>query len=342
LKKKGYTAICIVIVLSILLMFTFAEDMAKVVQGIESNARIIYNGKEADIGIKPIIVDGSNYLSVRVISSLFDKNIYWDQNKNEILITDKTNPQLEYLTSELAAKDRSIKELEEKVKKLENNMAKPGKLSIEELQEKINNEYGEYEGVSYKVILSGNEYEIRTIFEIDTSKDKKEWNSLSTNKRYELIEEVAAVIMEEYPSAKIKGYYKDISLSKKLAPFYYNWKSELVKGHYNNYSTISIIEERFNNQYDDYFKGVHFTFTLKGNDSNMEYKAYIQKGSFKGAWNSIPDKSVEIFMRKLCSEIKNEFKECYIYGCIYDTDGDEELAFCEQTVEGDFVFHKED
>jgi hypothetical protein len=47
-------------------------------------------------------------------------------------------------------------------------------------------------------------------------------------------------------------------------------------------------------------------------------------------------------MEKLCSDITREFNECYVYGYIYDTDSNEELAFCEQTVEGDFVFGREE
>lgn len=209
MKKVRLAVIWIAILLSCILMFTFAEDRGKVVQGTESDARIIYNGKEAVFGIKPVLIDGSNYLSVRVISSLFDKNIHWDSNKNEVIITDKTNPELEYLSSELALKDKSIQELEAKLKKLESKTVIVKRLSIEELQEKINNEFGKYEGVSYRVILSGNEDEIRTIFEIDLSKDRSSWNSLTTKERYELVEEVAEVIMEEYVSANqglLQGY----------------------------------------------------------------------------------------------------------------------------------------
>lgn len=342
MKKIRLAVTWIIVLLSCLLVFTFAEDTKRVVRGTESDARIIYNGKEAVFGIKPVLIEGSNYLSVRVVSTLFDKNIYWDASKNEVIITDKTDPQSEYLNSELALKDKSIQELEAKIKKLESKMVNAKRLSVEELQEKINNEFGGYEGVSYRVILSGNEDEIRTIFEIDLEKEKSSWNRLSAKERYELIEEVAEVIMEEYASAKIKGYYKDISESSKLLPFHYNWKDELVKGHYKNYSTISIMEEEFNNEYDDYFRGIHFTFALKGNESIMEYKAYIQKDKFDTEWSSLSDSSLKNFMRKLCNDLTKEFKECYIYGYVYDTDNDEELAFCEQTVEGDFVFGRED
>ncbi|MDD4504298.1 MAG: hypothetical protein PHS15_05670, partial [Clostridiaceae bacterium] len=77
MKKVRLIAIWTAVLLYCLLMFIFAEDKTKFVQASESNARIVYNGKEASIGIKPVLIEGCNYLSVRVISSLFDKNIYW-------------------------------------------------------------------------------------------------------------------------------------------------------------------------------------------------------------------------------------------------------------------------
>ena len=74
----------------------------------------------------------------------------------------------------------------------------------------------------------------------------------------------------------------------------------------------------------------------------MKFTAYIQRDRFGEKWDSLSDNSLKNFMRKLCRDLTEEFKECCIYGYIYDTDNNEELAFCEQTVEGDFVFGRED
>ena len=348
MKKVRLILIWTVIVLSCLLIFASAQEDTTVIQGEKSNARIIYNSEEVNLGLKPVLIEGYNYLSVRAISSLFDKSIYWNQSENEILITDKTNPQVENLALELDAKNKKIEELEakvkaleEKVKTLEKDIAIGKKSSIRELQDKINDNYGEYEGVIYRVILSGNEDEIRVKIEIDLSRDKSEWNSLSITGRDEIIEEVFGVIYEEYDSAKIKGYFKDISESRELRPFHYNWLGELENSYPENYSTISIIEDKFNNDYDDYLKDIHLTFALNGNDSIVKYTAYIQKDRFEDEWKRLSDNTVKNLMKKLCGEISSEFNECYIYGNIYDTDSNNDLAFCEQTIDGDFIFDME-
>ena len=57
MKKAGLTVIWAAILASCLLVFTFAEDTGKIVQGTESDARIIYNGKEAVLGIKPVLIN---------------------------------------------------------------------------------------------------------------------------------------------------------------------------------------------------------------------------------------------------------------------------------------------
>lgn len=341
MKKARHITAWIAVLLSCFLMCTFAEDITEVIQATGSNARVIYNGKEASLEIKPVLVEGYNYLSVRALASLFGKNIEWNQNENKILISDRTNPVLESLNSELAAKNKSIAELQDKVKRLENDIVSGKKLSLRELQDKINNEYGEYEGVIYRVILSGNEDEIRVKIEIDLSRDKSSWSRLTVKRREELINEICQEIAGEYGSAKIKGYIKDISDSKKLMNFHYTWKGELEKSYYRNYSIISTLEDRFNNDYDRYFNGVHFTFALNGNDNRIEYTIYIQKNRFEKKWDNISDGALKNFMKKLCSEINNEFKECHTKGYVYDTDSSSELAFCEQIPEGMFTFDRE-
>ena len=210
MRKVRRIATLITVLLSCLTIFTSAQSKERIMQAAESDAKVIYNGKEADLGLKPVLIEGSNYLAIRAVSSLFEKSIYWNQNENKIVISDKTDPMAESLASEIALKDGKIKELEAKVKKLENDEVSEKKLSIRELQDKVNNEHDQYESVNYNVILSGNEDEVRVIIEIDQSVDRYWWNRLSVSEKEKFIEEVYLAIIEEYGSAKIKGYFKDI------------------------------------------------------------------------------------------------------------------------------------
>lgn len=340
---KGFRRLAIwtAIFLSCLIVFTFADEVTEVIQAHGSNARIVYNGKEVSLGIKPVLVEGYNYLSVRALAVLFDKHIDWNQSEQKILITDKPDTVSESLKSELAEKNKCIAELEEKVKKLEKASMTGKTLSIEELQDSINSEYGEYEGVPYWVILSGNEDEIRVKIEVDLGTDISSWNDLKSSEINEMIEDICSFVYTEYESAKIKGYILDISESKELYRFHNTSEGEISIGNYKNHSTISTMEDGFNEDYGRYFTGVHFTFALNGNENIVECNIYTHLDGHEKEWRKVSDEDLESFIEKLCGEIDDTFRNCYISGYIYDIDGSGELAYYEMLPDGDFILNLE-
>ena len=101
---------------------------------------------------------------------------------------------------------------------------------------------------------------------------------------------------------------------------------------------ISLI--KFTN-YASYFNGIHLAFALVGNDNRVEYTVYIQRNRFEERWDKLTDSTLKNFMKKLCSEINNEFRECHVLGCVFDIDGYNELACCEQVPQGEFTFSRE-
>lgn len=339
--KNTRLLVIVTIILACLLTFTFADDVAKTVQAVESNAGIIYNGREVALGIKPFSIQGYNYLSVRSVADLFNKNIEWNQAERKIIISDKPDLTLDNLKSELAAKDKSIAELQDKVKKLEKDQATVKNPGIRQLQDEMNYALGEFEGLLYKVVLSGNEDEIRVKIEVDLNRNKSAWNGLTRAEREALVEEVYSWISGDYETAKIKGYITDISTSEKLMTFHYNWKGELASDHYKNYNEISSLEDKLNNDYSDYFEDMHFSIALMGNDNCVEFFLNIQGSRFGKEWEGLSDNSLRAFMKKLCGEIQLEFGECQVYGYVYDTDNEAELAECEQQPNSTFIFDRE-
>jgi len=251
----------------------------------------------------------------------------------------KPDAAAEALKSELQLKNKEIAELQEKIKSLENEIKSIKKLNIEELQEYINTELGEYEGVIYRAALSGNKDEIRVKVEVDLSLCRTDWYKLTNNKKKQMLTEICGAIQGEYPDVKIKGYVKDISGSKKLLTFYNKYNGNVEIGSYKNYSTISSLEDRFNNDYSSYLNKMHFTYRLNGNENRIEYFADIQLGKFGEQWNKVSEYAVKNFMKKLNSEIRKEFGNgCAVIGHIYDTDGKVELAYCSLSPDSDFEF----
>jgi len=341
MKMPGYITLWIVIILSGLFTFVFAAEIGDNAALAGQDIRIIYNGTEIKVEDKLVRTDKSCYLPVEALAELFNKNILWNQQEQLVTISDKPDIEMEKLKSELAVRDKSIAELEEKLAQLEKELKAVKRLSLMELQALINDRYGEYGGVICKTILSGNEDEIRVKLEIDLSRDKASWNSLNINKRKDMVKGICTAIASEYADARIKGYIKDISASKKLVTFFQSYEDEVVFGTYRNYNTVSTLEDRFNNDYDDYFSGMHLTFALNGNDERMTYTVYVWKDRFKDRWDSISEGTLKNFMKKLCSEIRKEFAGCNVTGSIFDTDGSKRLSVCEQYGEGAFSFSLE-
>lgn len=341
MKNTRRTAIGIIILLSVLLTFTFADDVAKAVQAVESNARVIYNGSEVALGNKPFLIQGYNYLSVRSLADLFNKNIDWNQAERKVIISDKPDIVLESLKTEIAEKNKSIAELQEKVKKLEKGAESAKEQSLRDIQEEINNNLGQYEGVTYKAILSGNKDEVRVKIELDLSRDKTAWGRLTGTEKKGFAEEVYNEISREYEYARIKGYFIDIASSQKLMFFSYNSEGEVDVTRYRNFSTISSLEDRLNDDFCSYIKDMHFSIGLEGNENRVEYTLYIQENRFDKEWEALPDTTIKTFMSKLCTEINKEFGNSLIIGYVYDTDSGIELAYCERTLDGEFTFQRE-
>lgn len=329
----------------ILLCLSFAvaaDDAGKAVNAFESTAKIFYNGKEAALTAKPVLVEGENYLSLRELAGLFGMSIEWNEKEQAVTISDTAGSRLESMKAELSAKDEIIKGLEEKAKKLEAELKSSKQLNNAELQNLINKEYGVFEGVTCNTYISGNSDEIRTKTDVDLKKDKAAWESLNTDKKKLLFKGISDIISREYKNVKIKGYVKDISGARKLAEYSNTHDGEIKLGTYKNYDPISIAEEMLNEDYDYYLNGIHMTYTLDGNDNSIRYSVYTKLDKYSERWNKLTDGALKNFMKMLSNKINGELRrKCHVEGAIYDSDSGKPLAFCEQKVEGDFYFSRE-
>lgn len=318
-----------------------ADDIGKTINVFESTAKVIYNGKEAVLTTKPMLVGTENYLSLKDLAGILGMRIEWNQKGQIITISDNAGSMLESMKSELAAREASIKELEEKVKKLESELDSSKRLDNAGLQSLINSEYGEYEGVACNTYISGNSDEIRVKTDVDLSTDKAAWNALSADKKKLLLKQICDMIWSEYNNVKVRGYVKDIAGKRILLSYSNTREGEIKLTAYKSYDTISKVEEMLNEDHDSYLSGIYMTYTLDGNDNGIRFSAYTKLVKYEEKWNRLSDNTLKNFMKILCKKINEEYKKCHIEGVIYDSDSGIPLASCEQKVEGDFDFSRE-
>ncbi|MGE5631207.1 MAG: hypothetical protein ACM3TR_08950 [Caulobacteraceae bacterium] len=326
MKNAKYVGTLFIVFIACFSIWTFADGIRKVVQGEEIDAKVIYNGNEVILGQKPISVNGYNYLSISALSNLFGKDMEWNQKENKISIKDRINPAEQSLKEQLAAKDKSIAEMQQKIANLEQELSLKKVLTLEGLESKINSEMAMYKDLPYKVMLSGNQDEIRLKVILDLSADSSEWYGLSSYEKMELLKNVSDVITGEYPNAKIKGFIKDISKGNKLMSFYSTPKGDIKTGYYKSYNPISTIEDKFNDEYAKYFSGICMIYNINGSENKVDFSVGISHYKYGEEWDKITDYRVKSFMSKLSGDIRAQFRECEINGIIYDTDTKEELA----------------
>jgi hypothetical protein len=186
----------------------FASGSKKMLEAWYMNVKIVSNGQQVYTDIEPFIVDGTTYVPVRMIANIFNKDVQWDQANYTVYISDKPGQNVNYLNMMLQMKDNEIKNLEDKIKKLEE---KDKVSDIDDLEEQLNDDYGKYKNVNFDISLSGDKKDITVKIEFDYKKDKSAWNKLTTKNITSYLQDICDDILDEFPKADIEGYFRDSS-----------------------------------------------------------------------------------------------------------------------------------
>lgn len=341
--KSSKKAAAIVMLVSILFLSSamagFSGSTKRTIEISDVAEKILYNDKELQSSLKLFVYNNEVYMPMSFLRDYFNKLIEKDSSGRTV-IKDKPDAVLEALKAEAAQKDAKIKELDDKVKQLEGQLAMRH-ISLEELESKLNTEYNKYGDLEYRVLLSGDENEVRVKLLLDLDYYQQEWSRLNSSKKLELLQGVCGVISGEYGNVKIKGYVKDPSKSRQLLSFSNNADGSLKVGTYKYYDKIGELEDKFNNSYDNVFSGIDLTYKLSGNENSVAFTACIQNAKYGSKWDKLSDYTVKNAMKRLCSDISAEFKDAEIDGFIYDMDSGANIAEAWMHPKGDLNFTRE-
>lgn len=240
---------------------TAVSEAAVVSKKVETNPqiKILNNNVQVSGNVAPIVIDGTTYLPVRSLSSVLNKIVRWDGPTKSIYITDTVDPnelkneisnlerfiktkeaKIAELESSGKSKDAKIVELENsgkskdaKIIELENAIkAKDAKIaelekkknsniSLKDLQKQLNKDYGDWNGMTFDIILKGDKDDIDVEIEIDLGKGSyyKNWYKLSNSSVEKFINYIADDIWDEYEDAEITGEVIDIDEDDTLVTF---------------------------------------------------------------------------------------------------------------------------
>lgn len=303
--------------------------------------KIVYNNQEISTStVQPFIVDGTTYVPLRLVTTSFNKDISWDAAANQVTIVDKPNTTEVALRNEIIVKDATIAKLRADLDK-----AKAGDdddddddTDLDDLEDNLNDDYGDYKSKDIEISLSGDEDDIDVVVEISSS----DWSALSSTYKTTLLENICADIRDEYDDAEIIGYVKSSSGSTKYAYFYYNTGNKISM---NSNKDIIDLEKELNDDYSDYFEDedVPLYITLGGTTSSPKFYINIDYHKYDDEWDDIDDDDVEELMSNIFEDIQDEF-DCDdddIDGYVYDTYDDDEIASYYKSSSGTVNFDRD-
>jgi len=322
-KKSKRIALIIGVLFTALMFFPtgIAEGAQNTVQAIYKNLKIINNGQAATLTAQPVIINGSTYLPVRALGNLFSKNIDWNEARQEITITDKTNSEVESLKAQLAERDLQITLLQAQ---LDKNKV----MDIDDLEDQLNDDYDDYEDIEWNFSLKGDEEDVTVRIDIDLDDFDDEWDDLSKSDIKDFLQDVCDDILEEFEDADISGVIRDSSAKKELVSFTVNSKG-VVKVEESN--DLDDLEDDLIDEFTKLGSIKKLDFELDGDEDDLTFTVSIDYDDYEDEWDDLDRDDIEVFMLEIkdfiIDELDLDYDDANIQGYIVDSsDSDKRMV----------------
>lgn len=320
---------------------TYAAQATKSIQAVYNNIKIVYNGSEVstDASTEPFMINGTTYVPLRVAGTALDKKVSWDGNNKRVVIEDNAAPvdnttvvalnqqinnltqQLATTKAEVATKDATIAQLEkdkaalqEQVNKNKNSSSSnsSSSISLRDLEDDLNDDYGDYERTYAEISLKGNDRNVTVNIDVDKSR----WNNLSSSKQKSFLQDIADDIIREYSRANITGTVYDDSSSNKLLTFETNSRGTITTETTNSNTNLSSLARDLRATFHGN-KGVSVTeVTLDGDSSEVVANIYVNRFE----WNKLGSTEKSDFTRAFLNDFKREYSTKTVFGYVRDAD----------------------
>ncbi|NMB26701.1 MAG: hypothetical protein GX987_01440 [Tissierellia bacterium] len=346
-KTVIVASLMIILIFTSLSYATGGKRVKKILQAWYGTVNIIYNGQNMTAQFEPFIVDGTTYVPLRTMSTIFNKNVGWNATTNTATVTDKPTESFDYLRQQIIIKDAEISDLKKKIEDLEEELdgRKKGSGSIRDLEKDLQDEYGKYEKIDFDITLKGDRKDIDVKIEVDLGKSKyrDRWDDLSNRKIENYIEDICDDILYEFPDANIEGYIRDTDEREDLISFYTTSKGKVVIEDEDRDRDTSLrdLEKDLDDTYYDYFRDITLEIKLKGDSRDVEYTVNIDYNKYKKEWDKLSDKDIKKLMSNIYDDIEYEWSKADITGYVYDKYGKGELAEYYRSSSGKESFYRD-
>ena len=307
---------------------SYAETIQSTLKAQFVTFKILFNGTQVTPtdnegkAVQPLLVNGTTYLPIRAFGVLFDKNVDFNNTLKQISISDKPNNEIESLKAQIAEKDNQILILQAQLS------AKSGNRSLSIMEDELNDEYEDYEGLDVNITLSGTKSKITVKVDVGS---KSKWNNLSTSKKNKLLQNIVDDLFDEYDKPSISGTVKAGSSTISSFTASSSGKLKLSSGDFSDYEED--LFDDYEDLGDDYFRNdtiVLDYISLEGDEDDLELVIALDLEDFYDEnykWSDLSRGKITLLAQDICDDIWaiDEFKNADIEGTIIDTYEDEEL-----------------
>ncbi|MDP4096237.1 copper amine oxidase N-terminal domain-containing protein [Paenibacillus sp. P96] len=323
---------------------TYAAQATKTIKAVYNNIAIVYNGNTvpSDASTEPFMINGTTYLPLRMVGTALDKKVTWDGSNKRVVIEDNAAPvdnstvtalnnqintlnqQLTAAKSEAATKDATIAQLQKDKAALQaqidsnknNNNNNNSSSNISDLEDDLNDDFGNYEDTDSEIVLSGNKDKVT----LRVNVDKKGWDKLSSSKKTNLIQDIVDDIRDTYKDATISGTVRDDSSSDTLSTISVRSSGVASVTEESSGLEVSELEDEIQDDFSTY-KNVKFDIRLSGDEDKVTVRVYVKKDD----WNGLSVAQRSDFKDDIVEAIENEYEDADIAGTIFDSSDNSRL-----------------
>ena len=320
MKKRLRVIIPTIVVIFILMSFvTLGQEVQLGIKQtldvwVGSN-KINYNNNDVTNQLNTVVINGTTYIPLRNAGELFGKNIQWNDALKTVYITDTGEDN--DLKTQLAIKNAEIEQLK---KLLEGG-------DLDDIEDKLNDDYGTYRKVDFSIKLTKKNDEIT----VKISADEDDWDDLSSSRQESFLQGICDDIFDEFRNVDITGYIKDGS--NKFVEFECEYREDVeIEG---SSGDIGDLEDDINDAlYDKDFGKLYridlddLSIDLVGDEDKITFYIDIDLDDYDDEWDDLDEDEIEDFMEEVYDFIKDDkvFGDADIEGYFYDTDGKKKLV----------------
>lgn len=320
MKRKALLSLAVIGLLTTgsALSPVFAAETAGAKKTLDAyyGVQIEYNSKVLSSETAPFIVNGTTYVPLRMLMDAFsDKSTSWDAANRKVVITGTTSQTEQMYMQQIASRNTQITELQAKLAALETEKTgllaeiddledEDSDLDLDDLEDALNDDYGDYDDYSFDITLDGDEEDI----EITIDTDADDWDSLTVTQQENLLQYICEDVWDEAEDADITGTVEDGSTE--LGTFTADASDDVAL---DEDADLSDLEDTLNDDYGDY-DDISIDISLDGDADDIDLVLDVDEDD----WDTLTTTEAESLLQDICDDIWDAYEDADIDGSVED------------------------